>query len=139
MRKIAIIVAFIASIIYANPASCKLIDFQYDRKTTGCKCIHSQKSWNNYLVMTMIKACDGGSFVHMEQALSSGGNMITAAVYTAEWMDEFKKYSTKLSTPAYGNSSTILEPMSKKKLWKSLHNETMDNFTGEDMNYLFSR
>ena len=57
--------------------------------------------------MTMVKTCDEGNFIHMEQALSAGGQTITAAVYTAEWMDDLKKYSTKMSAPAYGNSSTI--------------------------------
>ena len=139
MRKSVLIVAFTASIIYANPASCKLIDFQYNSKTTGCKCIHSQKKLPDYLVMTMIKACDGGNFVHMEQALSSKGKMTTAVVYTAEWMEDLKKYSTKVSAPATGNSSTMLKPMSQEELWNTLHKEKMDNFSGEDMKYLFSK
>ena len=140
MWKIAFIVTFIASVIYANPASCKLMDFQYDSKIKGCKCIHSQKKWkDHHLVMTMVKTCNKGNFIHMEQALSAGGQTITAAVYTAEWMDNLKKYSTKMSAPAYGNSSTMLEPMSLKKLWNTLHNENMDNFTSEDVKYLFNK
>lgn len=89
--------------------------------------------------MTMVKTCDEGNFIHMEQALSAGGQTITAAVYTAEWMDDLKKYSTKMSAPAYGNSSTMLEPMSLKKLWNTLHDENMDNFTSEDVKYLFNK